>query len=158
MGRKFVEANVRRDGQGQFAEKAGGGWLDRVSHQIDQRLGGAGGKGADRNFGAPASRAKARSANAPLTDAEFEARTRMVTDVIGKAMKTMATDKTQVTESGRWKPERDQMHRRIADELYAHAANVPTTAGPSSPVVSAAPGKPPSSRNTPVSTRAITSR
>jgi len=65
------------------------------------------------------------TAHGPMSDTEFEARTARVGEVIGNARKTLATEHTHTTPSGAWKPERDRIHRQIADELYAKAAHVP---------------------------------
>lgn len=59
-----------------------------------------------------------------MTDDQFTTRGRRVEQLIGKAAGTLATEHTQRT-AGAWKPERDRIHRQIADELYAQAAHVP---------------------------------
>lgn len=118
--RHWVESKHRRNRIGEFASKAGGGgdakpssWLHRVASDMERAR--------------PTRSAVRRTPDhsAPMTDRQFEARAGMVTKAVGAAIKTHATDKTQVTESGRWKPERDRLHHEIANELYARAAHVP---------------------------------
>lgn len=52
-----------------------------------------------------------------MTDREFEERSARVESVIGKARKTLSTDVTHMKD-GAWTPERDQLHREIAADLY----------------------------------------
>lgn len=61
----------------------------------------------------------------PMTDAEFEARAEFVSAMIGKARKTLSTDVTHTLPSGAWTPERDKLHREIADDLYSRSNGVP---------------------------------
>lgn len=117
MGRRFSESQVKRDGQGQFARKAGGGpdaWMKKVSTSIESRL-----TGGSSTAPAPG------SGRGPMTDAEFETRAARVGKVIGEARKTLATEHTHTDEAGAWNAERDQLHHQIAEELYAKAAHVP---------------------------------
>lgn len=97
-----------RDRQGRFTDSSGaamvaGGWKQAVGAKMT----------------------KAAGPREPMSEDEFQARAARVELVIGSAMKTIATDKTQVTPDGAWKPERDRVHREIAEALYAKAANVP---------------------------------
>lgn len=99
--RKGFDPNQKRDGDGMWTRTGGGGKTSKP------------GKGGDAaGYGL-------------MDDAEFEARQKMVADTIGEARKTLATDKTHTTADGAWLPERDKLHREIANELYAKADNVP---------------------------------
>jgi predicted ABC-type ATPase len=59
-----------------------------------------------------------------LTDQQLTARGEKVGRLAKQFSPTLSTDKTH-QDAGRWSAERAQMHRDIADELYAKAAHVP---------------------------------
>jgi predicted ABC-type ATPase len=61
----------------------------------------------------------------PMTDEEFAARTKLVSESINRVRKTLATDVTHTTPAGAWTPERDAIHREIANDLYARSNHVP---------------------------------
>lgn len=62
-----------------------------------------------------------RSSTGPMTDREFNERADRVDRVIGEARRTIATEVTHAP-GGVWSPERDRLHREIADDLYARAS------------------------------------
>lgn len=64
-----------------------------------------------------------------LSTTELVKRGKMLESVLSKSSK-LATDRTEAEWNSKtgevmWKPERDQLHREIVDELYAKAASVP---------------------------------
>ena len=61
----------------------------------------------------------------PLSDHEFESRQHKVGSVMSQAFGTHATHKQFADGNGAWHPQRDALHRQIAVDLYARAANVP---------------------------------
>lgn len=60
-----------------------------------------------------------------IKDPAIRERAKKVESTIGSARKTIATELTETLPGGAWKPERDRIHRDIANELYSKAANVP---------------------------------
>lgn len=60
-----------------------------------------------------------------LTDEQFSARTSLVEKMVGGQRHTLSTDKTHTTGPGAWTPERDRLHREIAEHLYAKSDHVP---------------------------------
>lgn len=100
-------------------------WRETL-HPRDHR-----GQFTDRPDGAAAGRAGAVAVQAsdnsrPMTDREFAERSERVERVIGAARKTLSTDVTHMRD-GAWTPERDQLHREIAADLYRRQSEgVPT--------------------------------
>ena len=78
---------------------------------------GAGGGGRRRT-------GRAAPKRGPLNDEEFQARADHVDRTMSSAIKEHSTDR-RYAPGGVWTPERDRMHREIADALYAKAADVP---------------------------------
>lgn len=60
-----------------------------------------------------------------MTDGQFQARAARVEHVINQARKTHATDVTHTLPGGAWTPERDAMHREIANAIYERNGHVP---------------------------------
>jgi hypothetical protein len=107
-----------RDGRGRWS-RTGGGAASVVASALSGALPGskpgkphAGGMGKPGGHGGG------------MSEPEFEARKQRVEKVIGDARKTLSTDVTHAKD-GVWNEDRARMHREIADELYAKAANVP---------------------------------
>jgi len=110
--------NQKRDARGRWVK--GGGTLPRASEG-----GGAGAGGGGISSGRGRGRRQATSTTrGPLTDEEFQARADRVDRVMSSALKTHSTDRRYAPD-GVWDAERDRMHREIADDLYARAADVP---------------------------------
>jgi predicted ABC-type ATPase len=108
--------NQKRDARGRWTKGGGAPSIPSVSE----------GGGAGAGGGAPVrKRAPRRGASRkPLTDKQFQERADYVDRTMSANLKEHATDR-RYAPGGVWTPERDAMHREIADELYARAANVP---------------------------------
>lgn len=101
--------NPYRDKEGKFSSKPDGGGGTKLLDKLD-----------DKDKGKPTGQ------DGKLSDADFAERSELVSTVIGNAFKNKTTtDKTEVLPGGAWKPERDKLHREIADDLYERASNVP---------------------------------
>lgn len=136
----------RDPANGEFTDKPGGGFLKKLSQRIGDSVGsdrkdftsGAYARNERRGLDkrvkahmAATERAQREAAPSRLGPEEQQAaesiddRGKRVEKAIGAAIKTHATDKTETLPNGAWTPQRDRLHREIADELYAKAANVP---------------------------------
>lgn len=60
-----------------------------------------------------------------VSDVKLERRLAALDATLGKYYKSHSTNFTERDKYGVWKPERDAIHRQIADELYKKAAGVP---------------------------------
>ena len=84
-----------------------------------------GGTGAGGSGGVARKRKPRRNASRkPLTDAQFQERADYVDRSMSAALKEHSTDRVHAP-GGVWTAERDRLHRQIADDLYARAADVP---------------------------------
>jgi hypothetical protein len=101
--RLWRERDHPRDHRGKFTDNPGGGSARAAEVDVQS-------SGGSRR----------------MTDREFEERSARVEKVIGSARKTMATEITHMRD-GAWTPERDQLHREIAADLYRkQSEGVPT--------------------------------
>lgn len=110
--------NQKRDARGRWTKGPGVPFIPRKSEGGGAGAGGGGVK-APRGSG-PAG----RTPRGKLTDEEFQERADYVDRTMSAALKEHATDR-RYAPGGVWAPERDRLHREIADDLYAKAADVP---------------------------------
>lgn len=99
---------------------------DRLGRWAKGLSGGSGKATGPKKAAAPSTGPSSPNA---LSTEELVQRGKMLESVLSKSSK-LATDRTETewnSEVGEafWKPERDQLHREIVDELYAKAASVP---------------------------------
>lgn len=106
----------KRDARGRWIK--GGGATPSIPRASEGGGAGAGGGSRPRAAGAD------RERRGPLTDEEFQARADRVDRVMSAAIKEHSTDR-RYAPGGVWTAERDRLHREIADDLYAKAADVP---------------------------------
>lgn len=104
----------KRDRNGRWTKGGGTPSIPRASE--------GGGTGA--GGGARPRAGTGRERRGPLTDEEFQARADHVDRTMSSALKEHSTDR-RYAPGGVWTPERDRLHREIADDLYARAADVP---------------------------------
>lgn len=104
----------KRGRDGRWTKGGGGPSIPRASE----------GGGAGAGGGARQRSGTGRERRGPLTDEEFEARADRVDRVMSAALTEHSTDR-RYAPGGVWTPERDRLHREIADDLYAKAADVP---------------------------------
>ncbi len=84
-----------------------------------------GGTGAGGSGGVARKRKPTRHAGRKsLTDRQFQERADYVDRSMSAALKAHSTDRVHAP-GGVWTAERDRLHRQIADDLYARAADVP---------------------------------
>lgn len=105
----------KRDARGRWVKGGGAPAIPRASEG-----GGAGTGGGGRRRSTRAERAR----RGPLTEDEFQARADHVDRTMSSAIKEHSTDR-RYAPGGVWTSERDRLHREIADDLYAKAADVP---------------------------------
>jgi hypothetical protein len=67
----------------------------------------------------------ASKTSAATLSPEMADRAKAVEGSIGSARKTIATEVTHTLPGGAWHPDRDKIHREIADEVYARSAHIP---------------------------------
>lgn len=104
----------KRDAKGRWVKGGGAPSIPRASEGGGT---GAGGGGRRRT-------GRAAPKRGPLNDEEFQTRADYVDRTMSSAIKEHATDR-RYAPGGVWTPERDRVHREIADELYAKASDVP---------------------------------